>query len=48
MFEPATLAQINYIKILCEKTCTDPDDYNFAEMTKGEASEIIGYLRGDK
>lgn len=43
----ATLAQIDYIKILCEKTGHDPDDYNFAEMTKGESSEIISYLRGD-
>ena len=37
----ATPAQINYIKILCEKTGYDPDEYNFATMTKAEASEII-------
>ena len=48
MFEPATPAQINYIKNLCATLGEDPDDYNFAEMTKAEASEIIGYLRGDK
>ena len=44
----ATHNQKEYIKTLCEKTGNDPDDYNFAEMTKREASDIIDYLRGYK
>ena len=43
----ATFKQIEYIKILCERTGNDPDDYNFAKMTKREASEIIDYLTGN-
>ena len=37
----ATPKQIDFIKTLCEKTGYDPDEYNFATMTKDEASEII-------
>ena len=41
MAESATFAQIEYIKSLCRKTGYDPDEYNFATLTKTEASEII-------
>ena len=41
----ATPAQINYIKILCEKTGYDSDEYNFATMTRQEASEIIDEMK---
>jgi len=37
----ATFAQIEFIKSLCAQTGYDSDEYNFATMTKSEASEII-------
>lgn len=40
----ATPAQPNFIKSLCQQTGYDPDDYNFATMTKEQASEIIGEM----
>ena len=40
----ATAKQIDYIKSLCAKTGYDPDEYNFATMTKDEASEIISEM----
>lgn len=40
----ATPAQIEFIKSLCRKTGYDPDEYNFATMTKAEASEIISEM----
>ena len=40
----ATAKQIDYIKSLCQQTGYDPDEYNFATMTKDEASEIISEM----
>ena len=40
----ATPKQIDYIKSLCAKTGYDPDEYNFATMTKEQASEIISEM----
>jgi len=40
----ATPKQIEFIKSLCAKTGYDPDNYNFATMTKNEASEIISEM----
>lgn len=39
-----TPKQIDYIKSLCEKTGYDPDEYNFATMTKKQAQEIISEM----
>ena len=39
-----TPKQIEFIKSLCAQTGYDPDEYNFATMTKDEASEIISEL----
>lgn len=39
--EVATFKQINLIKNLCRQLDYDADDYNFAVMTKTQASEII-------
>lgn len=41
----ATFKQIEYIKGLCEASGTDPDEYNFAKMTKAEASKAIERLK---
>ena len=44
----ATPKQKEYIKALCEKNDRDPDNYyNFATMTKKEASGIIDELLGN-
>ena len=43
----ATAKQIEFIKSLCAQTGYDPDEYNFATMTKEEASEIISELLKD-
>ena len=40
----APAKQIEFIKYLCAKTGYDPDNYNFATMTKEEASEIISEM----
>ena len=40
----ATPKEIEFIKSLCAKTGYDPDNYNFATMTKDEVSEIISEL----
>lgn len=40
----ATAKQIEFIKSLCAKTGYDPDEYNFATMTKEQASEIISEM----
>lgn len=40
----ATPKQIDFIKSLCAQTGHDPDEYNFATMTKNEASEIISEM----
>lgn len=42
--ELATAKQKEYIKSLCEQTYTDPDKFNFATMTKTDASKIIDIL----
>ena len=41
----ATAKQIEFIKSLCARTGYDPDNYNFATMTKNEASEIISEMK---
>lgn len=40
----ASFKQIEFIKSLCAKTGYDSDNYNFATMTKEEASEIINEM----
>ena len=40
----ASPRQIAFIKDLCRKTGYDSDEYNFATMTKEQASEIITEL----
>lgn len=40
----ATPKQIEFIKSLCAQTGYDPDEHNFATMTKDEASEIISEM----
>ena len=40
----ATPKQIEFIKSLCAQTGYDPDNYNFATMTKEEVSEIISEM----
>jgi protein-arginine kinase activator protein McsA len=45
--QPATWKQIDFIKSLCRQTGYDPDNYNFAAMTKEEASEIISEMLKD-
>ena len=44
----ASFKQIEFIKSLCQQLGYDPDDYNFATMTMGEASEIISEMLKEK
>ena len=42
--ELATEKQKSTITKLCSQTGYDPDDYDFARMTKDQASEIISEM----
>ena len=43
----ATRKQVDFIKSLCQQTVYDADEYNFATMTKAEATEIISEMLKD-
>lgn len=55
MGEIASVRQINYLEILCEKSgedestlvgdMTSGERHRFSDLTKSEASELISYLR---
>ncbi|WP_156784661.1 DUF3072 domain-containing protein [Thermosinus carboxydivorans] len=47
MFNRATQAQIEYIKILCERLGYDCEDYLSEELTKQEAARIINDLKDE-
>lgn len=43
--EMATFKQIEFIRELCERLDKDVEEYNFQDMTKAEAADIIQELR---